>query len=53
MNNENIKDLREKILKGLELAYRKLIIAKSKNNEELVYSKDGNIIFIKASELKK
>ena len=53
MNNENIKDLREKILKGLELAYKKLIMTKSKNNEELVYSKDGNIIFVKARELKK
>ena len=53
MNNENIKALRENILKGLELAYKKMIITKSKNNEELVYSKDGNIIFIKASELKK
>ena len=53
MNNENIKDLREKILKGLELAYKKLIKTKSKNNEELVYSKDGNIIFVKARELNK
>lgn len=51
MNNKKIKDLREKILKGIELAYLKMIITKSKNNEELVYSKNGNIIFVKASEL--
>jgi len=51
MNNEKIIELREKILKGIELAIKKLIQTKQKSNGELVYSKDGKIVFVKASEL--
>ena len=53
MNNEKIIKLREKILKGIELAVEKLILAKQKSNGELVYSEDGKIVFVKASELLK
>jgi len=53
MNNEKIIELREKILKGIELAFEKLIKTKQKNNGEFVYSKDDKIIFIKANELTK
>lgn len=51
MNDKNIIELREKILKGIELAAEKLIRTKLKTDGELVYSKDGEIVFIKASEL--
>jgi predicted ABC-type ATPase len=53
MNNEKIKELREKILQGIELAYKKLILTKSKNDEKLVYSEDGKIVFINAADLTK
>ena len=53
MNNKKIIELREKILRGIELAFEKLIDTKQKNNGEFVYSKDDKIIFIKANELKK
>ncbi|MDO9254823.1 MAG: hypothetical protein Q7U54_04855 [Bacteroidales bacterium] len=53
MNNENIIELRSKILKGIELSFEKLIQAKQKNNGFLVYSKDDKIFFVKASELVK
>jgi hypothetical protein len=53
MNNEKIVELREKILKGIELSFEKLVKAKQKNNGEFVYSKDGKIFFIKASEMMK
>ena len=53
MNNEKIIELREKILKGIELSFEKLILAKQKNNGQFVYSKDDKIIFIKATELAK
>lgn len=53
MNNEMIIELREKILKGIEVAYKKLIKTKQKNNGEFVYSKDDKIIIIKANELTK
>lgn len=51
MNNEKINELREKILKGLELTFEKLLKTKQKNNGEFVYSKDDKIVFIKANEL--
>ncbi len=53
MNNEKIIELRENILKGIELSFKKLIKTKQKNNGEFVYSKDGKIFFVKASELAK
>ena len=53
MNNENIIELREKILKGIQLAFEKLIKTKQKNNGEFVISKDGKIIIVKADELAK
>lgn len=53
MNNEKITALREKILKGIELSFEKLIRRKQKNNGKLVYSKDGKIIFINANDLAK
>lgn len=53
MNNKKIIELREKILKGIELAFEKLIITKQKNNGDFVYSKDGKIIIVKANELTK
>jgi hypothetical protein len=49
----NITDIRTKILKGLELAFQRLLEQKSKTNGELVYRKDGRIIRIKAKSLLK
>jgi hypothetical protein len=51
MNNEKIIELRGKILKGIELSFEKLVLAKQKNDGQFVYSKEGKIFFIKASEL--
>jgi hypothetical protein len=53
MNKEDIIELREKIVKGIELAFEKLIITKQKNDGEFVFSKEGKIVVIKASELNK
>jgi hypothetical protein len=43
--------LRTKILKGIELSFLKLLEKKRKENGELVYCKDGQIIRIKAIDL--
>ncbi len=51
MSNENIKELRSKILEGLELAYQKLIISKAKEDKELIFSENGKIIKVRAKEL--
>ncbi|WP_181307281.1 hypothetical protein [Rufibacter sp. XAAS-G3-1] len=49
--NSNTEELKNKILKGLDLAFIKLIQAKQKVDGELVFSKDGKIIRVKASDL--
>jgi hypothetical protein len=53
LNNAKVIELREKILKGIELAFEKLVKFKQKDNGELVYSKDGKIFFVKANEMTK
>ncbi len=45
--------MRTKILKGIDLAYSKLLVSKQKNDEDIVISRDGKIIHVKASELLK
>jgi hypothetical protein len=49
----NTAEIRTKILKGIELAFLRLIEKKSKENGELIYCKDGHIIRIKAKDLLK
>ncbi|MEI8203258.1 MAG: hypothetical protein WCH34_09620 [Bacteroidota bacterium] len=44
---------REKILKGLELAFQRLVEKKSKEDGELVFEIDGKIVRIKAKDLLK
>ena len=51
---KNIKDLSEtkqKILSGLDLVMKELIISKKRNDGELIFLKDGNILRIKASDV--
>ncbi|HQH18888.1 MAG TPA: hypothetical protein PKZ43_04980 [Bacteroidales bacterium] len=45
--------IRSKILKGIELAFCRLIEKKSKENGDLIYCKDGRIFRIKAKDLLK
>lgn len=43
--------LKEKILKGIEKAFEKLIQTKKKMNGEIVFSRNGQIERIKANEI--
>jgi tartrate dehydratase beta subunit/fumarate hydratase class I family protein len=52
LSNDKIIELRGKILKGIELAFEKLVKTKQKDDGEFVYSKDGKIYFVKAMDLK-
>jgi hypothetical protein len=52
MENNTVA-LRTKILKGIELAFLRLIEKKSKENGELIYCKNGHIIRIKAKDILK
>jgi len=51
LNTDKINEFRGKILKGIELAFEKLVESKSKTNGEFVFSRDGKIYFVKAKEL--
>jgi hypothetical protein len=53
MNNDNVKDLRTKILLGLELAYSRLLSSKQRDDSELVITRNGKIVKVKARELTK
>ena len=47
MKEEDAKEnneFRDKVLKGLDLSYQRLIEYKRKNNGELVIMKDGKIV---------
>ena len=53
MTKEEARELRTKIEQGINLAHKRLVIAKQKDDGELVYSKNGKIVKIKARDLKK
>lgn len=52
-NKINSNELREKILKGLDLAFEKLLAKKQKEDSEFVFSQDGKIVYVKARDLRK
>ena len=51
MNKEEVKVMRNKIIQGIDLAYERLLIAKQKDDAELVFSRDGKIVKVKARDL--
>lgn len=51
-NKENLKsDFHEKVIKGLELTYKRLVQSKIEKNQSLVIMRDGKVVTIKAAEL--
>lgn len=53
LSPENI-ELRDKIIKGVNLAYQRLVISSAEKNEKLVIAdKDGNVSHVDAKELLK
>ena len=46
-----IKELREKIIKGIELAIERLIESSKEKDESLVVVQDGKVMKVKAREL--
>jgi hypothetical protein len=43
--------LTDKILKGIQISFDKLVIEKAKNDDYLYFEKDGHIIKIKAKDI--
>jgi hypothetical protein len=51
MSKESDKEIRDKIIRGIDLAYKRLLAAKQKEDGELVISRDGKVIKVKARKL--
>jgi hypothetical protein len=51
MNKAEMKDIREKIVKGLSLTAKRLVEQKKKNDENLVLWQDGRIVVVKARDI--
>jgi len=51
MNKDEVKVMRDKIIKGIDLAYERLLIEKQKDDSELVFSHNGKIVAVKARDL--
>jgi hypothetical protein len=51
MNTEKVKELREKIIKGLDLTYERLIAASLKDDSDLVISRNGKVVRVKAKDI--
>jgi len=52
MTKEEVKEMRTKILQGIELSYNRLLSSKQKEDGELVISDKGKIVEVKAKNLK-
>lgn len=53
MDNSSIENIKFRIFKGLDIVLQKLIEKKSKEDGELVFYQDGQIVRIKAKDLNK
>ena len=51
MNKEEVEIMQDKIVRGVELAFNRLLIEKQKDDSELVFSSNGKIVNIKARDL--
>lgn len=51
MNKEKVKELRDKIIKGMDLTYERLLTARLKDGSDMVVSRNGKIVRIKAKDL--
>ena len=52
MENCEIKELRKKILNGLNLSYRKLLETRKQQNETLVVSEGGKVALLEAKKVR-
>lgn len=51
MNKPEVEDIKIKILKGIDIAGKKLIEDKIREDGDVVISRDGKIMIIKAKDL--
>jgi len=53
MSEQEIREFEENIVKGANMAFQRLVSEKKKVNGELVFSHNGHVFRVKASDLDK
>ena len=51
MIEEQLRELREEILKGLNLSFQRLISEKKKTNSTLAFAEDERVVTVKAVDI--
>ncbi|MCI6523186.1 MAG: hypothetical protein ACI3ZW_08230 [Parabacteroides sp.] len=51
MNEQQVREFEENIVKGANLAFQRLVSQKKKEDGELVFSRNGHVFRVKAAEL--
>lgn len=51
MSEQETRQLRETLLKGLDITFDKLVEQKKRNNEPLAFSNKGNVVQVDARQL--
>ena len=52
MNTETAQKIRDKFIEGLNIAFKRLLIVKEKDDSEIVLYRNGKIVKIKAKDFK-
>jgi hypothetical protein len=53
MNEQEIREFEENIVRGANIAFQRLVSEKKKENGELVFSRNGHLFRIKAADFDK
>lgn len=53
MNEQEVREFEENIVKGANIAFQRLVNQKKKEDGELVFSRNGHIFRVKAADLDK
>ena len=51
MSEQEVREFEENIVKGANIACQRLVSQKKKENGELVFSRNGHILRVKAADL--
>ena len=51
MNEQQVREFEENIVKGANLAFQRLVSQKKKEGGELVFSRNGHVFRVKAADL--
>ena len=51
MNEQQVREFEENIVKGANLAFQRLVSQKKKEDGELVFSRNGHVFQVKAADL--